>query len=89
MLRIIATGGNLKMSKKKTKDIQTKLHTKSMAQLDKEIREILSKQVPDVDMSDLFASGTYTSYSPPHTIHGIPYEQALQEKLKQLEDEDS
>jgi hypothetical protein len=76
------------MPKKKTQNIEAQLKTKRMAQLDREIREILSKPVPDVDMSDLFASGNYTSYSPPHTIHGIPYEQALEEKLR-LEDENS
>jgi hypothetical protein len=61
------------MPQKKTK-IVSKLQTRSMAQLDKEIKKILEDQHEDRPIENLFSSGEWAGSSPPHLIHGKPYE---------------
>lgn len=77
------------MKKQNPQKIETKLHTKSFAQLDKEIGEILKRDIEDKDISEFINDGKeFAGWSPPHTIDGIPYEE-LMEKKKQLEDENT
>lgn len=53
------------------KQIKAYFHTKSTAQLDAEIEKILAEQHEDKDLSEL---EEFAGWSPPHEIHGVPYE---------------
>lgn len=62
--------------------VEYKLQTKSMAQLEEEVKAILNANIPDGNVSDLIQS---SGYAPPHTINGIP----IEELKAQAQDEDS
>ena len=70
-------------------NVQTKLHTKSFAELEAEIKEILEKPPEDKNIDDLLgASGQFAGWSPPHTRGGVPYEKILEDS-KKFEDENT
>jgi ribosomal protein L12E/L44/L45/RPP1/RPP2 len=77
------------MKKQKTQKIQSKLHTRSFAQLDKEVAEILKQDLEDKDISEFINDGKeFAGWSPPHEMDGATYDEMM-EKKKQLEDENS
>ena len=64
------------MSRKKKKQVEGVLFTKSYAQLDKEIAKILEDNKEDRPIEELFAHDgkEFNGDSPPHMILGRPYE---------------
>lgn len=77
------------MKKKKSQKLECKLHTRSFAQLDKEVAEILKQELEDKDISEFINDGKeFAGWSPPHDINGFTHEEMM-EKKKQLEDENS
>ena len=60
----------------KQKKVKAYFHTRSTAQLDAEIEKILAEQHKDKDINELLKEGEeFAGWSPPHEIHGIPYEE--------------
>jgi hypothetical protein len=84
--------GDSKMSqneKQNPQPIQATMLTKSMAQLEAEIAEILKKELEDKDISGFVNDGKeFAGYTPEHTINGVPYSKLMEIK-QQLEDENS
>lgn len=78
------------MSKNKPQKVGTYFQTKSMAQLDEEIKKILAEEHPDKDIREFINDGReFAGYSPPHTINGVPYEELIKQRQKLEDDEDS
>jgi hypothetical protein len=75
--------------KQNPQPISATMLTKSMAQLEAEIAEILKKELEDKDISGFVNDGKeFAGYTPEHTINGVPYSK-LMELKQQLEDENS
>ena len=70
-------------------EVKSTMFTKSMAQLEAEIQEILKKELEDKDIGGFVNDGQeFAGYSPEHKINGIPYNKLMEMKQK-LEDENS
>ena len=65
----------------KKKNIDTQLHMRGSAKIEKWAEENLNAPDPDrsVDMS------TWAGESPPHTIHGVPYEELVAQREEKEE----
>ena len=68
------------MSKKEPQKVGAYFHTRSMAQLEDEIKKILAEDHPDKDVKEFINDGKeFAGYSPPNTINGVPYEQLIKQ----------
>ena len=77
------------MKKEEPRFIEANMRVRSMAQLDREMKEILEKQEQDRDMAQIMASGNVAAagWSPKHKILGEDYDKLMEKK--KLEDEDT
>lgn len=68
------------MSKQKPKQVGAYFQTRSIAQLDEEIKKILAEEHEDKDIESFINDGKeFAGYSPPHVINGVPYEQLVKQ----------
>ena len=70
-------------------NVDTKLQTKSYAELEAEIASILKNPSEEKSIDELLnASGQFAGWSPPHTRGGVPYEKIVKDSIK-FEDENT
>ena len=60
-----------------------KVITRSTAELDDEVKEILKKKFPDGDLSKVKGGKSFFGADPPHLINGVPQKRLEAERRRQ------
>lgn len=86
---IIVKGDTCNMKNKaKGQPIKADLKIKSFAQLEEEVQKHLKAELEDKPLESLIDKNEFCGWSPAHTINGVPYEELMEQKKKQ-QDENS